>query len=728
MGGSGGDACAENAAKGPDPASPATADRAQATTLREVPVTPTETALESHPRDALPDASVAFGPNCTYSVDPHIVVPGAAHHVVAQAQSVQSSDTRAVCRAFQAIFGRTTTKGEALPVPPPLFEVVKAAVEGTSAQVPVAALDALSRSYAHMNSDVLASEALEHVGVWLLRAASGRASVGESMAKDNKALHARDAIPVKDTLDSLRSDPVLPHRTDACPTDDNDDNNDKIPSAECQLSPCDHSARMVAAIETFATSLVDATRDKKPPLDVMALCRGPAQALARGLRAAIARVRTLDSPVLDLAGIRRAQHALADAIDLAPNGTGDAMGYMLGLLTSIDAVGADIDSVVDGVALQKIAAIVSNASHPLRSVVLQGLDITDVDTESDRKCDDVDNASLRGPPPHAHPRSAHAQDDLLTRAHQHHPDLFVDILGCVDLWDVGSLALASRGHYVLVTRTLREDDARGQSRRLARVALSGTLWLQHYGDSHTYDPVGHTITPSPSVDHGPLAGLDPLVLVYRRMAAFRGPHRDARLWLNMDRLAVACALGCGGAIRWYLTLIGCDLDPETLDSQEPFDRASRIAHQAGVYASPMMMRIAITASIRRIVQRQGCRRRHMAPLQVGEIQLLVKNATVGIVRGLGRRLALCRRRALPGLPALVDVLCTLLVAVRRDIDDQGWIGNYVFAGLRAAFRRAALLVLAPGTPLPMMPARVRLASALFEAAKPAPPYCPHRAL
>ncbi|AVK75053.1 hypothetical protein pqer_cds_631 [Pandoravirus quercus] len=546
--------------------------------------------------------------------------------------------------------------------------------------------------------------------------------------------HAFDAHMWASVLGSARSkgctgsDPLVECGSTHAPTYRNDTTHAVDPVAA--PSP-DRATPMILVLQTFVTTVIE-TDDETALNDCMATCRGPALALVCTLRA-ILYAHVSGSTVPGLAILERARLALASAVDSPMAARRNVIAYLLGLLTSVTrACEGTADSRGNDLPLQAIVAILGNSGDPARSVLLQGLDMTGADDEDDAvdpidnndngSNDDIDNSRHAKHPtllPAADPQLVQAQDDLLTRLDNHHPDLFMAILCRVDPWGIRSLALTSRAHYVLVVKTLREDDAKGRHRRLAAMALSGTVWLQRYGDSRRYEPVAHVITPPP-FDRGPLPSLRPLLFLCRSMVAVEADS-DALHLRSMNRLAVACALGCGGAVARYLEWINCDSRCDGWEKRRQESRhIERLAYQAGVHMSATMMQIAVTETVRWTFQREWPQARLMSWLQRSAVQSLVDDVVSGIMRGLARPCSKRRHRSLADLAALVEVLSTFLAAVRRNMDGYGRWSEQVFVNLRMALCRAALLVLAPGMSLPMPLVRTRLALALCETAWTAP--------
>ncbi|WBR14835.1 hypothetical protein pkur_cds_661 [Pandoravirus kuranda] len=622
------------------------------------------------------------------------------------------------CHATAAFY-QAAAHCTGLPDPPSLSDGIKEAFDVALAQITSThanedggvvvcdgcfALEALARSYGHMAEETLADTSLESISVWLLCAVCAHACAKECPIERARVLRERGD-------DGPCADLTLCRSADTYALVDGDGG--KLcarPALGCSTGlPCNHTERMVGAIKAFVTCLLRADIGRSH-VDYMVVCRGPACLLGRALRRKVVGAHTSQTPAPNLSGVALARSAIARNMSTAD--AHEAVAYMLGLLTSIDASSVDIRDQTCDPALQEAAAILGDPSHPLRSVFLKGLGImgTDIeDTDHDIGRDDG-APSIDG--------AIHPQDDLVTRAYEHEPDLFVDILSHADPKAICALARTSRSHYVLIARTLRDDDARGDARLLKRVALSGTVWLQDYSESGMYDPRAYVISPA-LPDQQALPSLRAITSTCKLVARIEMPREEVRdLILSMGKLAAACALGCGGAVARYLSAIKCDLDPGTAGKRRLADHYTRIARCAGMYASPMLMRIAITAMVRTVAERRARRCRFM-PSHQSEVQSLVISAVSGIVRGFA--LPSTRRRSLPDLPALVDVLCAFLAAVRRDMDAHGFAGEYIFARLRGSFCRAALVVLAPGTSLPMPSARIRLASALFEAARPEPP-------
>lgn len=567
-----------------------------------------------------------------------------------------------------------------------------------------ATIDALARSYQYVSDEMLADVSLESVSIWLLCAA------GKHLRSKVCPVDGATVPLVHDGVSNIdagfTNDVPASARTGA------DDESNVIvppPPKDHQALPHERLEHMDAVVKEFTMDLL--RTDTVPSYgDWMGLCRGPARLLVRALRSAIATARALRSPMPILSVVVVARSTIAGLVGAAE--AREAVAYMLGLLISINAYSADMRDTGD-FALHEAAPILADPSHPLRSVVLEGLDIMGTDIE------DADHDIGRDDGAPSIDGAIHPQDDLVMRVYDHEPDLFVGILSHADPESICALARTSRTHYALIARTLRDDDARGDARLLKRVALSGTVWLQDYSESGMYDPRAYAIAPA-SPDQQPLPSLRAITSTCKLVARIDMPREEevTDLLLSMDKLAAACALGCGGAVARYLSAIKCDLDPGTTGKRQLADRYTRIARCAGMYASPMLMRIAITAMVRTVADRRAPRRRFM-PSHQSEVQSLVISAVSGIVRGFA--FPSTRRRSLPNLPALVDVLCAFLAAVRRDMDAHGFAGKYVFVALRASFCRAALVVLAPGTSLPMPSTRIRLASALFEAARPEPP-------
>nr|UDO47176.1 dihydrofolate reductase motif-containing protein [Pandoravirus massiliensis] len=606
---------------------------------------------------------------------------------------------------------------DGLPDPPSLPGAIKRAFDSALARASLAAtkddalchacavIEALARAYQYIPDEILADASLESVSIWLLGAA-GKHACARVCSDDAVTILQIHEIAVTTGTDSV--DNVT---TSACAA--GDESNAVVPlPPKCRQAPaCARLEHMDAVIKNFAIDLLRA--DASPLcIDSMHLCRGPVRLLARALRDAVASAHALQSPVPGLSGIAHAQSAIAQHMgDAVPR---EAVAYTLGLLLSIDASRVDIRDQSGYPTLQEAAPILANPSHPLHSVLVESLDITGINTED--TADNNDSAD-RGDCVAPADGATYSQVDLVMCVYDHEPDLFMAIMSHADPGSIGALALTSRSHYALIARTLRDDDARGDARQLKRVALSGIVWLQDYSGSAMYRPCAHAITPT-SLGQGPLPGLRSILSACALMARIEKSEERTGLWFSMHKLATACALGCGGAVARYLSAIKCDLDPDTTGKRRLADCHTRIARCAGMYASPTMMRIAITAMSRLIAEYRSSRSRFRTTDQITQIQLLVINAVSGIVRGFA--LSSTRRRSLPDLSALVDVLCAFLAAVRRDMDGHGWAGKYIFAKLRATFCRAALVALAPGTSLPMPSARIRLASALFEAARPEP--------
>lgn len=605
---------------------------------------------------------------------------------------------------------------EGLPGPPPLPSAIRQAFDAALACVSLApakgdalcgacaAIEALTRAYQYMPDEILADASLESVSIWILGAAGKHACARVCPAG------AIAVSQVRDTITSVGIDDAPDVPAGTCAAGSESDGVALTRLGYQRVLPCDRLERIDTAIKDFAIGMLRVNASP-PCFDSIDLCRGPVRLLARALRDAVASAHSLQSTMPNLSGADHAQIAIRRYMDRAE--PSEVIACMLGLLLSIDAPRVNVRDQSDDHALRAIAPILADASHPLRRIVLQCLDIVGTDAEDTNTNNGTDRDDYVAPPDDA----TYPQDDLVVRVYEHEPDLFIDILSHADPKSISALALTSRSHCALIARTLRDDDARGDARRLKRVALSGTLWLQDYTESGMYRPRAHVITPT-SLDQAPLPKLRPILSACGLMARIEKLEERTDLLFSMHKLATACALGCGGAVARYLSAIKCELDPHTTGKRQLAECRTRIAKCAGMYASPMMMRIAITAMSRLISEHRSSRSRFMALDQITEIQSLVINAVSGIVRGFA--LPSTRRRSLPDLPALVDVLCAFLAAVRRDMDGHGWAGKYTFAKLRATFRRAALAVLAPGTSLPMPSTRIRLASALFEAARPEP--------
>ncbi|AJF97659.1 hypothetical protein TW95_gp0925 [Pandoravirus inopinatum] len=602
-------------------------------------------------------------------------------------------------------------------------------------------VEALGRSYTQLRKKVRARPALGPVSAWLLRIANGSAYVATPIDVAALAVvHVAESdqwMPVINIARAAGQTCSAPLLKRACTEIRRraDQHTHVLANGGakswwlCHTTrrpTRDYAAIATIALGAFAKGLTKPV-DNAPSHDCMAMCRGPALALAREVQMAIdvACVHEWTVPLID--PINQARAMLAPAIGTHTGDRRDALVYMLGLLTSVAVVCADRARIGDDVPLQQIASYLGDPTNPLHALALKGLNISGYDNAAAV----AKPETIPGP---VDPRPPCNQDDLLSALCGHHPDLFMSVLTLVDQWDIGSIALASRTHYAHVVTALREDDAAGVSRRLTGVALSGTFWFQQRVDSLVYDPVARLITPPspPPPAQESLPDLRVLLFLCRSMASRKhvGP---CEMWSAgesawYEAMAVACVLGCGDAIMCCIGWTGLVRRTDVWWNQDLHRRRiERLAEKAGFYGSPLMLHIAVTESLSAMARTEhGPDYARARP--ICHIRSLVDRIICGIVEGLrepeSEAYFRCRtgysprhRRRLEGLPALVDILCAFLKGVRSDMDSgRTDIVDATYACV--GFRRAAMAVLAPGICLPMPQLRTRLGLALFAAAKP----------
>nr|UDO47388.1 hypothetical protein [Pandoravirus massiliensis] len=360
------------------------------------------------------------------------------------------------------------------------------------------------------------------------------------------------------------------------------------------------------------------------------------------------------------------------------------------------------------VVARAIASILGDPSDRSHSVLLDGLNVGGPDVQpATRSCSPTADKRCR-------------QSDLLTRLWNHHPLLLAEVLSHVDAWGIGSVALTSSGHYAQIIEIIQEDDARSPRRLSGDVALAGTVWLRQRHDGHPCNPEAETVTPS--FGGGPLPGLRPLLFLCRRMPLVASlPQRDEAKIETV--LVAACTLGCGAAMTrcapWLEDVpslvkqgtIICGGSPH-LQYRTPDWR--NLALRAGVRGSPMLMRVAYTAQ-RHYVPDRGAGTRLVDKMQAKLIGRFVGAVVDGIEGGLLHFSRRHRATLLVGMPALVEVISGLLLAVRRDVDAHG-PPPHRRTKLTKELRDIGFAILAPGARLTMPEARTRLALALFETA------------
>nr|UDO47383.1 hypothetical protein [Pandoravirus massiliensis] len=437
--------------------------------------------------------------------------------------------------------------------------------------------------------------------------------------------------------------------------------------------------------------------------DWMSLCRGTLRSILRTLRRAIEVGRASFWPMPALDSIHGAREALALGVDVA---TGDRRGALvctLALLTTIVSVHQE-GVIEEDTPLKKMCLKLQDPTDPARAIVLEGLDITGTS-------DDAAGSSLDRQAAPCHP-----QDDLLSRAWDHHPSIFTAILERVDPWDVGSVALASRTHYMRIVRLLRSqdcDDTRPNG-GLVGTALSATIWVQRNLDSCAYEPVAERVEPSPG--RGTLPDLRLLLFLCRFMTRLDAMDLNSHESRLMTGFTVACALRCGGAIARCIDRLGFnDVPCDLWQRREHESRIESLAGKAGFHASPLAMRVAIAESFRLAAWNGRCPEGSAPNVRVGHTLFIVTAMMSGIVRGLYSAKAPISRCRSDDLSMLVDVLCTFLAGVRHDMDagrtDMG-------TSICKTFRAKAMALLAPGIVLPEPSLRTRLALALLEASRP----------
>ncbi|QBZ81225.1 hypothetical protein pclt_cds_632 [Pandoravirus celtis] len=445
------------------------------------------------------------------------------------------------------------------------------------------------------------------------------------------------------------------------------------------------------------------------------LHRGPMPTLVRGHKSAMDTLNwhsrlNVNRDIIDTVAER-----LAHALDGHRGTTRDVIAYVLASLvaTRWASAGPILPPKKMTVATLKIASILGDLGDHSHAAVLDGLDIGGAEVQHvSRPCPPVAIERFR-------------QSDLLTRLWDHHPFLLVKVLSHVDACDIGSVALASSIHYARIIEALQEDDRKSPRRLSNGVALAGSLWLRQRHDGHPCDPEAEWITPS--FDHGPLPGLRPLLFLCRRMPLLMSLPQSDQTEIEAA-LAMACALGCGAA----MTRCGRRLhDIPKLDEPDPFIYDGPpcgamallqcslldphdLARHAGLYGSPMLMRVAYTAWPR-VVSTGEANIRLMDKTHARLIGGLMDSVVDGIKKGFGRLDGPHADLFLVGLPALVEVICGLLLAVRRDVDAHGPLPHRR-AKLAKKLRDAGFAILAPGTRLAMPEARTGLALALFETA------------
>nr|UDO47386.1 hypothetical protein [Pandoravirus massiliensis] len=594
-------------------------------------------------------------------------------------------------------------------------------------------VEALGRSYTQMRKKVRARSALGPVSAWLLRIANGSAYVATPTAAAALAVvHVAESdlwMPVIDIARAAGQTCSMPLLERACAEIKRraDQHTHVLANGrrkEWQLRRTtrrerrDHEAISMIVLGAFAKGLAKPA-DGMPPQDCMAMCRGPVLTLVRKVRSSIKDVHASDS-------INRARATLASAIDSHHTNRHDALAYMLGTLTSFAVESTGWPRIRDDVPLRRIAFYLADPTNPSHALALKGLDIFGGHTDYIAAATKPDTVSNPVDSP-----SPHAQTDLLTALHGHHPDLFIDVLAHVnDSWDIGSIALTSRTHYAHLIQALRKDDAVGTARRLRGVAFSGTLWLQRHVDSLVYDPVAQLITPPSAQETLPYLRL--LLFLCRPMAVHKtdGPRgmwsTDGTKWDEV--MAAACVLDCGDVVAHCIARMGLAQRTDALQNRNRhINNVEWLAEKAGFYGSPLMLHVAITESLGAMhMTEHGPDYARARPIR--HIRSLVDEVVRGILGGLeeseSQAYRFCRtghsprhRRRLDGLPALVDILCAFLKGVRRDMDTGRMDIVDATYGI-IGFRCAAMAVLAPGVCLPLPQVRTRLALALFEAAKP----------
>lgn len=558
-------------------------------------------------------------------------------------------------------------------------------------------VNAIAQSHALAIEAAPAREALEPIAIWL-----GEMEMEKNAHRHSFRLETVDRGPLVDLWAPLIDVAHVAGQTCSASLLECVRAQADTTHTQARASPCNRASTFARLIGAFVSGLIDATEEQCSHERVKA-CRGPARALMHMLRSHVDKGTDDDSEAPPASGyIERARADLVGPIYLSHGCRRDALGYMLALLATFD----DRQTYVDDAATQKIIQMLyfGDTAH---SAVFAGLNIVDFGTTIVAAARDT-AAGEREPAPH--------QDDLLTRIWTHLPDLFDAILAHVDAWGIGSLALASRSHYARTIDAIKEDDARGDSRRLTGVALSGKVWLQRHGYGRTYDPKPKRFTPA--LDQGMLPGIKPLLLVCRTMAEAETVEPARRRLVARRVLATACSLNCGAAIVKCLDWMGIDLGPRTAKRiASGAALAGSLAFAAGYRASPTLMRVACTVSL-------WCARNSLwgSPcLSSGTrriaVRLLVEKAVRGIKNWFGNSRFTRRQRRFGDLPGLVKFMCKFLSAMRPDIVECARDNERAIAGLRKIFHLAGMNLLAPGRNLPDAAQRAGLALALFDAVR-----------
>lgn len=467
------------------------------------------------------------------------------------------------------------------------------------------------------------------------------------------------------------------------------------------------------ALKASAKGMCNPMRALESGCDWMALCRCAVRPIARTLRRAIEIGLASAWAMPKLKPINKVRKTVALAIVMATGDRRNALVYVLCLLTTIAAAYGGRDDTEDDTATQKVGVELRDPTGPSRAIALEGLDIAGVDEE------DTDNSE---PETHAgdsvEPVPHHRQDDLLSRAWEHHPDLFTVILGHVDPWDVGSVALASRTHYMRIVKALRDQDCDGAEPDggLVGTTLSATIWLQRNLDGRVYEPAAERIEPPP--EQGALPDLRLLLFLCRFMARLDGASPKERKSKSITGLAVACVLQCGGAIARCIGQSGFNECPSVFwQRREHEERTEQLAGEAGFRASPLAMRVAIAESFRAAAWSELCPQDSAPSIPIRHTLSIVDNTVDGVMRRLRDDDMRTHRGQSGDLSGLVNVFCAFLTGVRHDME-AGRTGVVWDDRLARTFCTKAMALLAPGTPLREPLLRTRLALALFEASRP----------
>ncbi|AVK75050.1 hypothetical protein pqer_cds_628 [Pandoravirus quercus] len=601
---------------------------------------------------------------------------------------------------------------------PTLFGLCSTLVDATLSGGDVAAtrcldvalrIEALGRSYARLAKDVRAREAMRPIRDYLFGTADIRMRVTDSVVD----MADSDAwMPVLDIARAAGQtcSPMLLQRAHA-EARRRAQESTRIITGTGRTKMCSayrplhgYAAATMLALKAFAKGMCD-SRTTCSGDGWMDLCRGPARLVVRTLRRAIETARVSVCPMPALGPILKARTALTLAIDMTAGNRRHALVYTLGLLTTIVAAHEGGGDIEDDPALQKLCLELQDPTRPSHAIALEGLEITSIDGGGAK--DGADSGADVGASEVA---PYLQQDDLLTRAWDHHPDLFTAIIARVGPWDIGSVALASRTHYARIVKVLRDEDGDvGPESGLIGTTLAGTVWLQRALDSRAYDPVARRIEPPPG--QGTLPDLRLLLFLCRFMPCLGRAEHASRIGL-----VVACNLECGGAVVRCINRLGFG----EVDLMARRDREICLeltAREAGFRASPLALEVVIAESCRAATWNERCPEGSMPASSTAHALEIVSDTVTGIMRGLASARTSAEPLRTIAFSALADVLCAFLKRMRGGTPhggvDAGW-GDHV----ARIFRRKAMSLLAPGIALPAPLLRTRLALALVEASMP----------